>query len=142
MQSICTLWGRRRDVIIVIHVVVRPISLIPAHKRVIERGNDLCVNVVGIIRRATRVNASEILDLPEYPASAEFRAPASHTIVRHAALVGDGVEHRRQQVDARGFGAHERLGHFFAPKRKQMRMRVGKRCQGGTGQNNRLLFSW
>ena len=88
--------------------------------------------------RAIGVNASEILDLRNIPHRQNF-AHEPVTIVRHAALVGDGVEHRHQQVDARGFGAHERLGHFFAPKRKQMRMSIGKRCQGH-GAGDRLLF--
>lgn len=107
-------------------------------QRVIERSNNLRVNVIGIIRRAIGVNASEILDLRNIPHRQNF-AHEPVAIVRHAALVGDGVEHRHQQVDARGFGAHERLGHFFPPKRKQMRMRVSKRCQGHR-TSNRLLF--
>ena len=59
--------GRRRDVVIVIHVVVQADLADTGAQRIIERGNDLRVNVVGIIRRAIGMNASEILDLRNIP---------------------------------------------------------------------------
>ena len=130
--------GCRCDIVVIVHVVVQTDFANTGAQRVIKRSNNLRVNVVGIVRRAIRMHAGKILDLRDILHRQNF-AHEPVAIVRHAALVGDGVEHRHQQVDARGFGAHERLGHFFPPKRKQMRMRVSKRCQGH-GTSNRLLF--
>ena len=129
---------RRRDIVAIIHVVVQANFADANTQRIVERSHNLGMDIIGVVRCAIGVHAGEILNLRNIPHRQNF-AHQPVAIVRHAAFVSDGVEHRHQQIDARGFSAHERLGHFFAPERKQMRMRVGKRCQGH-GTSNRLLF--
>ena len=106
---------RRRDIVVIVHVVVQTNFADANTQRIVERSHNLRVNVVGIIRRAIGVHAGKILDLWNILHRQDLvRQPV--VIVRHTSFVGNGIEDRHQQVDARGFGAHERLGHFLAPK--------------------------